>query len=45
VADRVARDEVLAEKVDQMKSLVQTYCPAADIGFWKRAGALPRAGQ
>ena len=42
VADRVAHDEVLAEKVIQMKSLVQTYCPAADPGFWMRAEELPR---
>lgn len=42
VADRAARDEILAEKVNQMKSLVQTYCPEADSGFWMRAGKLPR---
>ena len=43
VADRATRDEVLAGKVIRMKSLVQTYCPAADPGFWLRAGELPRA--
>lgn len=43
VADRAGRDEVLAEKVIQMKSVVQAFCPAANPVFWMRAGELPRA--
>ena len=42
VTDRVAGDEILADKIDQMKSLVQTFCAEADQTFWVRAGKLPR---
>ena len=42
VAMRIERDRVLADKPDQMRSLVQSFCPEMDREFWTAAQKLFR---